>query len=91
MVVLGSANRDPAAFGDLDVFDVRRTPSRHLAFGKGAHFCLGATHARMEATAVLGELLDRFPHTSHAEDPASLRWLDLLPLRQLERLPVRVA
>jgi len=90
MLVLGSANRDANVFADPDRFDVRRPPNRHLAFGKGAHFCLGAMLARMEGEVVLREMLERFPATEPAEDPATLRWLDLLPLRQLERLPVRL-
>jgi cytochrome P450 len=54
-----SANRDEAVFPDPFRFDVRRHPNRHLAFGHGNHFCLGAVLARLEIRLVLGALLDR--------------------------------
>lgn len=56
-----SANRDESVFGPTaDRFDVTRSPNPHLAFGFGAHFCLGATLARLEVRVMLEELLDRF-------------------------------
>jgi cytochrome P450 len=57
---IGSANRDEAQFPDPDSFDIRRTPNRHIAFGHGIHFCLGAPLARLEAKIVLTLLLERF-------------------------------
>lgn len=54
-----SANRDPAEFDRPDRFDIARTPNRHLAFGHGSHFCLGARLARLEITAIVDALLDR--------------------------------
>ena len=65
---IGSANRDERQFPDPDRFDIQRTPNRHLAFGHGIHFCLGAPLARLEARIVLGELLDRFARISRVPD-----------------------
>ncbi len=56
----GSANRDPAAFQDPDVFDIARKPNAHLGFGHGVHYCLGANLARLELRVLFGELLPRF-------------------------------
>ncbi|MEL7206723.1 MAG: cytochrome P450 [Actinomycetota bacterium] len=61
LMLYASANRDEAQFGsDADVFDVTRSDNHHLAFGFGAHFCIGAALARMEVRLMLDELLDRF-------------------------------
>lgn len=60
VLVYASANRDEAEFGpSADSFDVGRAPNHHVAFGFGAHFCLGAALARLEVVAVLESLLDR--------------------------------
>jgi cytochrome P450 len=61
LLLYASANRDEAEFGPTaDRFDVGRSPNHHLAFGFGAHFCLGAALARLELVAVLDGLLDRY-------------------------------
>ena len=57
----GSGNRDPRAFERADEFDVGRQPNRHLAFGAGNHFCLGAPLARLELEILFGTLLRRLP------------------------------
>jgi cytochrome P450 len=57
---IGSANRDEAQFPNADRFDIRRTPNRHIAFGYGIHFCLGAPLARLEAKIALTMMLERF-------------------------------
>ncbi|MCH6468410.1 cytochrome P450 [Sinomonas terrae] len=58
---IGSANHDERQFHDPEAFDVARTPNRHLAFGQGIHFCLGAPLARLEARIALTALLKRLP------------------------------
>lgn len=67
--LLGAANRDPAVFAEADVFDVRRDPNPHLAFGAGLHFCLGAPLARMELVESLAQLGARFPRLGLLGEP----------------------
>ncbi|GAA2899449.1 cytochrome P450 [Actinoplanes cyaneus] len=69
VLVLGSADRDPARFTDPDRLDIHRTPLRHAGFGLGAHYCLGAQLARLEAEIALTALLRRLPRLRLAEDP----------------------
>jgi hypothetical protein len=84
--VLGSANRDPAQFPAPDAFDIARAPNRHLAFGHGIHFCLGAPLARLEGPIALTMLLARFPSLRPASETAAWRRSGFL--RGLEALPV---
>jgi cytochrome P450 len=86
--VLLAANRDPAVFAEPDVFDVGRNPNRHVGFGHGIHFCLGAALARLQARAAIGTLVRRFPDLSLAVDPAELQWTPELFLHGVHRLPV---
>jgi cytochrome P450 len=58
---IGSANRDEAQFPNASAFEIERTPNRHLAFGYGIHFCLGAPLARLEARIALEEMTRRLP------------------------------
>jgi len=86
--LLASANRDPSVFDDPDTFDITRTPNRHIAFSKGAHFCLGAKLARMETCIAITNLIRRFPEMQLAVDPADLQIARLPILRRFTSLPV---
>ncbi len=84
----GAANRDEREFERPDVFDCDRTIRRHLAFGHGIHFCLGAGLARLEARIAFEEILARWP--DHEIELASLERLPSLWVRAWERVPVRL-
>jgi len=84
VLLLAGANRDPAVFTDPDRLDVGRRDVRHLAFGQGIHFCLGAQLARLEASLALGALVERFPGLRLA-DP-EIRWSSNTILRGPEAL-----
>jgi cytochrome P450 len=86
--VLGSANRDEEQFKNPEMLDLGRAPNRHVAFGHGPHFCLGASLARMEGQIALTTLFRLRPGVRLAQTPGSLRWRKILPLRGLEALPV---
>ncbi|HEY6982931.1 cytochrome P450, partial [Reyranella sp.] len=85
MLVLGAANRDPAAFADPHRLDVTRDARRHVAFGGGIHHCLGAALARMEGEIAFKTLLDRFDTIELAGTPTRR---PTFTLRGLESLPV---
>jgi len=71
MPLLGAANHDPRAFENPEIFDIERNPNRHLGFGQGIHYCLGAPLARLETKIALKNLLERNPNlrlTVQAED-----------------------
>jgi cytochrome P450 len=88
MVVIASADHDPERFADPDELDITRADNKHLAFGKGIHFCLGAPLARMEGQIAIGTLLRRMPDLRLADSPESLTWRPGMVLRGLEGLPV---
>ncbi|MGH3743656.1 MAG: cytochrome P450 [Mycobacteriales bacterium] len=91
MMGIGAANRDPAVFPDPDRFDVRRTPEqgalKHVSFGGGIHFCLGAPLARLEATVALREITRRVVSPTLGQ----VTYKPNMVLRGLERLPVAYA
>lgn len=85
---IGSANRDEAQFADPDRFDPAREPNRHLAFGHGIHFCLGAPLARLEARIALTALLDRLAERQRERD-VPLEALDSWIVYGVQHLPIR--
>jgi cytochrome P450 len=87
--VIGSANRDETAFENPNELQITREPNRHLSFGQGIHFCLGAPLARMEAQIAFTTLLQRLPDLKLKNPPSSLRWRPSIFLRGLTSLPVR--
>ncbi|HUP34224.1 MAG TPA: cytochrome P450 [Candidatus Limnocylindria bacterium] len=86
MPFLGAADRDPTQFPDPDRLDITRSDNRHIAFGIGIHFCLGAPLARMEGQIAINTLLARLPRLTLATDQPRFR--QSLTLRGLEALPV---
>jgi cytochrome P450 len=84
--ILGSANRDPRRFSDPDRFDITRNEGRHLGFGVGLHFCIGAPLVRLEAEIVFDIILRRFPRISLAAE--TLEWQEHPIFRGLKSLPV---
>ena len=72
VVLLGAANRDERRFPDGDRFDIRRDIDKHITFGYGIHYCLGAALARLQGSVVLDEILQRFPEWEIDVDNAKL-------------------
>lgn len=88
IVVLNSANHDPNQFKDPEIFDITRQKSRHLAFGKGIHACLGAPLARLEGEIAINSLLRRFPSMTLNEDKENLEWRAGMIVRGVKELPI---
>ncbi|MEN9631357.1 MAG: hypothetical protein RJA10_4585, partial [Pseudomonadota bacterium] len=89
LCLLGSANRDPAAYPDRpDALDITRTNVRPQSFGGGIHFCLGAQLARLEAEVALQTLLHRLPGL-RLDDAVNPEWRPTFVLRGLKTLPAR--
>ena len=87
LCLLGSANRDPAAYPDgADRLDITRPNVRPLSFGGGIHFCLGAQLARIEAEIAISTLLRRLPNL-RLDDADNPEWRPTFVLRGLKRLP----
>jgi cytochrome P450 len=87
IIATAIADRDPAQFADPDRLDVTRTENAHLAFGHGAHYCLGAPLARLEGEIAIGTILRRLPDLTLAVPHEDLRW-QVASLRGPKALPV---
>lgn len=89
IMLLGAANHDPEQFADPDRLMLPRTENRHLSFGLGVHFCLGAPLARVEGEIAFGTLFNRFPHLRLATD--TVEWQPSIVFRGLTQLPVSLS
>jgi cytochrome P450 len=88
LAVLASANRDERQFSHADRLDITREDNRHMGFGQGVHYCVGAPLARLEGQIALRTLVDRLPNLRLKVTPDQLRWRPGLSVRGLEALPV---
>ncbi len=88
LVVLAAADRDPEHFPEPDRLDIDRPDNRHIAFGHGIHFCVGAPLARLEGDVAFTSLLRRFPNLRPAVALDEFHWTYRLVLRGLTALPV---
>ena len=88
IAIVGAADRDHERFPDAERLDVTRTDNRHLAFGRGSHYCLGAPLARLEAEIALATLFRRLPGLRLELAPSELEWRPTPGFRRLVSLPV---
>ena len=88
MLVLGSANHDPFCTSNPEQLDLVRDDAKHVAFGQGIHYCLGAPLARLEGEIAFETLLNRLPNLQLAVPPETLQWRPAVELRGLTELPV---
>ena len=86
-MLLGAANRDPSVFADPDRLDITREPNKHLGFGYGVHFCLGAPLARLEAQIAFPAIVKRLPNMELA---GATSYRNSFGIRSLLTLPVRL-
>jgi cytochrome P450 family 142 subfamily A polypeptide 1 len=88
LLLYPSANRDDAVFDDPEAFDITRSPNPHLAFGFGAHFCLGNQLARLEMRVMVERLLDRLPDLRLSVERAALPRRAANFISGIEEMPV---
>ncbi|WP_435359374.1 cytochrome P450 [Haloarchaeobius sp. DFWS5] len=86
---IGSANRDPKAFPQVDQFVADRTPNQHFGFGRGVHYCLGAPLARLETRIALSVLLSRVGDIEAATDSADLEPVPSAFIYGVQSFPIR--
>jgi cytochrome P450 len=86
--LIASANRDPRQFEGADKIDFARKPNRHLTFGEGGHYCVGAALARMEGAVAFSDILSHMPNLRLAVPRDKLRWRPGMVLTGLERCPL---
>lgn len=91
LMSLLAANRDPEQFPEPDTFDVTRAPNRHIAFGFGGHYCLGAHLARVEGALAVSALLERLPDLALATAVDTLSWTQGVVMHGLTALPVTLS
>ncbi|MDA2529613.1 cytochrome P450 [Bacillus cereus] len=88
VIALASANRDETVFENPEVFDITRENNRHIAFGHGSHFCLGAPLARLEAKIAITTLFNRMPELQIKGNREEIKWQGNYLMRSLEELPL---
>ncbi|HFU7054349.1 TPA: cytochrome P450 [Bacillus cereus] len=88
VIALASANRDETVFENPEVFDITRENNRHIAFGHGSHFCLGAPLARLEAKIAITTLFNRMPELQIKGNREEINWQGNYLMRSLEELPL---
>ena len=86
LLLISSANRDEAVFDEPDQLDITRNPNRHLSFGFGIHYCLGAPLARLEGQIAIQKLVDRFPEMKLAVPREEIVWRNTTAVRGVKKL-----
>jgi cytochrome P450 len=89
-VGIGAANHDAAQFEDPHLLNIRRPNNRHLAFGQGTHYCLGAPLARVEANYAFNALLECFPNLQLRQPSEALPWRTNPFFRSLKTLHLKL-
>lgn len=90
LLMVAAANRDETAFENADGLDLNRWPNRHVSFGLGVHYCLGAPLARLEGRIAINALTQRYPDLRLTIRPDQVLWRTAVAVRGVKRLPVRL-